>query len=134
MSQRWIIGLLLITHGLAHLFGFLTSWDLIDVPGISRTPTMFTDELPIGVLRDIGALWLLGLGSFSVAGYGAIQGKRWWKSVAFVSAIVSFIATIFWIHEAWPGTIINAVIVLLIARTWRHDHNSTGLSSTGLTQ
>jgi hypothetical protein len=107
MPQRWIVGPLLVAHGLLHLFGFLTSWDIIDVPGISRTPTIFTDDLPTGVTRDIGALWLLGMVAFSIAGYGAIKSYPWWKGVAFGSAIVSFLTNLLRIHEAWPGSVLN---------------------------
>jgi hypothetical protein len=130
MTRRWIIGLLLILHGFLHLFWFLTSWDLIDVPGISRTPTILDDDIPIGVIRDLGALWLLGLVAFSIAGYGAIVNYRWWKGVAFGSAIVSFIVTIFWIHEAWPGLFFNGIIVTLIARSWYQTEHNNRLSES----
>ena len=96
---------------------------MIDAPALSRTPTVFTDDVPIGVLRDLGALWLLGMLAFTVAGFAAIQGLRWWESLTFVSAIVSLIATIFWIHEAWPGTLVNGLIIGLIARDWWRNHN-----------
>jgi membrane glycosyltransferase len=123
VSRRWVIGILLILHGLIHLLGFLTSWDLVEVPGLSRTPTIFTDDPPVGVLRDLGILWLAGLIAFSLAGYAVIRGLRWWEGLTFVSAIVSFIATLFWIHEAWFGTILNGLIILLIARDWWQQHN-----------
>jgi hypothetical protein len=118
MPLRWVIGLLLILHGCLHLLWFLTSWDLVELDWISRTPTILPDGLPIGVLRDLGALWLLGLIAFGVAGYGAITERRWWKSVAFASASVSLIATLFWIHEAWAGLFLNGAIIALIARSW----------------
>jgi hypothetical protein len=120
MRYRWLIGILLIGHGLLHLFGFLTSWDLVEIEAVSRTPTILADDLPVGVIRDIGALWLLGLFAFALSGVGVIRGYRWWKGLAFGSAAISLIATIFWIHETWPGLILNLIIIVLIARTWWH--------------
>ena len=123
MLRRQVIAVLLVLHGLIHLFGFLTSWNIIDVPGISRTPTVFPDEVPIGVIRDLGALWLLGLAAFFLAAYAVLRDHHWWKGVAFGSAVVSLLATLFWIHEAWPGLILNAVIIALIARSWWRAHH-----------
>ena len=118
MTVRRFVGPLLILHGFLHLLGFLTSWDLIDPEGFSRTPTILPEDLPTGVIRDIGALWLLGLLAFGLAGYSAIRDYRWWKSLTFGSAVVSLIASIFWIHEAWTLTIVNIIIIALIVRSW----------------
>jgi hypothetical protein len=123
VNRRVVIGVLLVLHGVIHLLGFLTSWDLIDVPGLSRTPTIFADDPPVGVLRDLGLLWLLGFVAFPVAGYAVIQGLHWWEGLTFLSAIVSFVATIFWIHEAWVGTLLNGMIIVLIARDWWQHQN-----------
>jgi hypothetical protein len=131
LRRRLIIGLLLIIYGLAHLLGFLTSWDLIEVPGLSRIPTVFADDPPVGVLRDLGLLWLLGTIAFTIAGYAVIQGFRWWEGLTFVSAIVSLVATLFWIHEAWFGMLLNGVIIVLIARNWWQHHNDNYGSQTG---
>jgi hypothetical protein len=121
MQRNWLIGVLLWAHGLLHLFGFLTSWDLIEMDVFSRTPTVLPDDLPVGVLRDLGALWLLGAIAFWISGYAVVLQKRWWKGLTFGSAILSTIATLFWIHEAWPGLILNLIIFGLIIGTWRND-------------
>ena len=118
MSRRWLICVLLIAHGFLHLFGFLTSWDIVDIEAVSRTPTILPDDLPIGVIRDIGALWLLGLFAFTLSGFAVVRGYHWWKGLAFGSAIVSLVATIFWIHDAWPGLFLNMLIIVMIARSW----------------
>jgi hypothetical protein len=118
VQTRMIAGLLLIAHGALHLFGFLTAWDLIEIDAVSRTPTVLTDDIPDGVVRDMGALWLLGAIAFAISGYALIQAYTWWKGLAFGSAVLSLIATLFWIHDTWPGLFLNLLIIILIARTW----------------
>jgi hypothetical protein len=132
MHRNWLVGTLLGLHGFLHLFGFMTSWDLIEIDVVSRTPTILPEDLPEGVLRDLGALWLLGAIAFWISSYAVIQAKHWWKGLTFVSAVVSMIATVFWIHEAWPGLILNLVILGLIAGTWRNGvTTNTSTSSPG---
>ncbi len=129
MQQKWPVGILLAAYGFLHLFGFFTSWDVIETSAISRTPTVLPDGLPVGVLRDLGALWLLGAIAFWISGYAVIQDKHWWKGVTFGSAILSMVVTIFWVHEAWPGLILNLLIIVLVVGSWRHNGHNQHLPS-----
>jgi hypothetical protein len=118
MRLTRIVGILMVGYGILHLLGFLTAWDLVEIDVLSRTPTVLPDELHIGVVRDLGLLWLAGMTLFGIAGYGAYTARRWWKGVAFAGAITSLICTILWVHEAWPGILVNLVILGILISDW----------------
>jgi hypothetical protein len=118
MRLTRFLGIILTLYGILHLFGFLTAWNLIEIDALSRTPTLLGTDPPIGVLRDLGVLWLAGTGMFGAAGFGAYTGRRWWKGVAFAGALTSMVCIVLWFHEVWAGIVINLIILGFLVADW----------------
>ena len=58
--MRWMIALLLLTHGMAHLPGFLVNWQIWHTPELPYRTTAFGGVAEIGAIgaKFLGLLWL----------------------------------------------------------------------------
>jgi hypothetical protein len=46
--MRWLVGFLMMGHGVAHLPGFLVSWQLATLPDLPYSTTLFAGRLDVG--------------------------------------------------------------------------------------
>jgi hypothetical protein len=58
--MRWMIAILLLTHGMAHLPGFLVNWQIWHTPELPYRTTAFGGTAEIGAAgtRFLGLMWL----------------------------------------------------------------------------
>jgi len=69
-----------LAHGVAHLPGFLVSWQLRDFSGLPFHTTVLGDSVDIGTvgIRLIGVGWLLAAVAFAVLAAATILRVEWW--------------------------------------------------------
>ena len=92
-AVRWIIVLLLVLHGLAHLLG------VVREPGAARATLWLTSAA-------------LVLGTAVMVAVGA---PRWWWAVAVAAAVTSQVAVVSSWSDTKSGTAVNVVLALVAA-------------------
>lgn len=95
-GARWITGIVVIAHGLIHLFGAATGFGW-------GNPA----QLENSVDAQLGALWLAGAVTSVVAGALLLRRNRRWWIAAVVAVIVSQAAIITSWSDARFATIVN---------------------------
>ena len=114
--MRFLLAFLLFAHGLAHVPGFLVSWQLAVFPDLAYRTTIFGTAVDVGPegARLIGLCWLGMAGVFvvlaSAVAFNAPLGP--WATAAAV-ALSILLCTAGW-PEARLGLVANAVIALLL--------------------
>jgi len=108
---RWVIGVLLIGHGLIHAMGPVEIWGLADIQGMSGNTTLAVSNTGV---QALALTWVGAMIVLVVAGIGALSGRPWWKGVALVGAILSQLVIAMWWSEAATGTVPNIIIAIAV--------------------
>lgn len=109
--MRLAIAALLLLHGLLHLPGFLKPFGLArlsDLTGRALVPLSPTAG------QVVGAAWLAA--AFVLCTAAALrlaEARAWWK-VAGVGVVLSQALVVLMWHDAWGGTVSNAVIACAV--------------------
>lgn len=116
--MRTLLGVFFVLHGLAHTVGILATWTRVEVgfrDALWLLPGRVRLRGPIG--SAFGAVWLVALVGWVVAGVGAIAGAEWWPALAVSSAVVSLAAMVPWWDAMPPGVRLGilADVVVIIA-------------------
>jgi len=104
MFLRYLVSMVLIIHGLAHLSGVMAAFTARDV-GFSDKPWLFSKGVtlrsPIGKL--FGLVWLAA--AITLAGSGLSLLFHWggWPTLPILGAILSLIAIVPWWNTVVPG-------------------------------
>lgn len=114
--MRYALAILFLAHGVAHLPGFLTSWRLASLEGMSYKTTLLAGAVDVGDLgiRIIGAFWLLAALGFVVAGIGTVLAAPWWGTLTAVVALFSLVLSVLEWPEAKIGVAVNALILIYL--------------------
>lgn len=110
--MRFVVALLMIAHGFAHLVGFLGGWRLTSQ--IPYKTTLFAGHLDIGHagVRALGLVWLATGLAFAAVGVGAWTRAAWWPTALWVVTGVSLVMCL----AAWPEARVGVGLnVLLLA-------------------
>ena len=100
--MRIAVAVLMLVHAVAHLPGFLVSWQLATFAELPYTTTLLAGRLPVGDrgMQIAGLVWLaLALG-FATSGVAGLARLPWWTVIAAVATTVSLVLCIL----AWPHT------------------------------
>ncbi len=112
---RFVFGILLVTHGLAHIF------DLIALlspggqgkdkkPRASRSRrTLTTFRSRVNALSWLAAAWLL-----TGAGIGIFLGEDWWTTLAIIGAVLSMTAIVPWWNTTRRSARLGVILDLTI--------------------
>ena len=113
--MRIVLAVLLALHGIAHLVGFIGSWQLNPSGSIPYKTTVLAGHVDVGDsgIRALGVLWLVMAIAFVVTAAGTAFGMQWWAKAVAVVATVSLALTIVQWPEARVGLFVN--VGLLIA-------------------
>lgn len=114
---RYPVALVVAIHGLIHLMGFVTTWELAEIDELSGS-TLFGLEPGEGAAQAFGLLWLLAALLFVGAAVGLIARAGWTGPLATTAAALSLLVTFVWWSDAWIGAAVS--IVVLIAVVVRH--------------
>jgi hypothetical protein len=111
---RFLLAFLLLAHGIAHVPGFLVSWQLAAFPDLTYRTTVFGTSINAGPqgIRLIGLCWL-GMAAVFVALASAVALNAPVRSWAIPTALTLslLLCTAGW-PEARLGLVANAAIAL----------------------
>ena len=127
-AHRWrfLVAAILGLHGVIHVLGFLSTWQMGAFTAVSATP-LYPSGLATGspVVLVLGVLWLITMAAFLLAAIGVVLRVAWWKSVAVSAACVSLVLCIAWWNSAWFGVLIDVAILLgVLISTWETRQKS----------
>ncbi len=82
--MRYVIAVLMLAHAVAHLPGFLVSWQLRAFPEMPFRTTVLGGLLDVGDtgMRIVGLGWLTLSIGFAVIAIGAFSRAPWWSQAA----------------------------------------------------
>ena len=128
---RWLFGVVLILHGLAHTPGVLNAWKISDFEDVSFQPNVWLTDASDTMVALLGAIWLLAAILFVSAGMALIVKKRGWLRIAGLATMVSLVPCLLWREDAVIGLVLNAALIVtfLVVEAWRvmrADHRGIG--------
>lgn len=109
--MRWIVGILLIGHGLIHVLGPLEIWGLADIEALTGDPSI---DIGWAAAEAIALAWLGAFVILVVAGVAMMARRPWWRVLAIVGVLVSQATIFVWWDDAATGTIVNLLIVAAV--------------------
>ncbi len=113
--MRIAIALLLTTHGLIHLMGFLATWGLARPDSVSRAPTNLVHaSVDSPFARALGLAWLLALAAFLAATGLLLDGESAWRAIAAIGVAVSMPLIGMWWRDARAGALANALVLAAV--------------------
>ncbi|HVZ39449.1 MAG TPA: ABC transporter permease [Candidatus Kapabacteria bacterium] len=114
--MRIALALLFLTHGIAHLPGFIVLARVATMKGMPYRTTILGGRIDVGDVgtRAIGLLWLLAAVAFVAVAIGLYAGAAWWRPGALGVAGFSLVLGILCWPEARIGVVINAAIIAFL--------------------
>lgn len=110
--MRIAVVLLLAAHGLLHVLGFLKTWGLADLPGLSGKTAL---PLSATGTRALGLVWLVAAFVFLLAAaLRAFLYDAWWLFAGAALLLSQGLICFQW-QDAKAGTAANVLIALSIA-------------------
>lgn len=119
---RWLLSIVFIGHGLAHLVGFVVPWGLWEVKDAPYKTTLLADRIDAGDagIRVFGLLWLVTAVAFIVAGIAGLTGGLWWPFAAWVAGFSLLLGVLGW-PETRIGIVVDIAILVCLALGARAD-------------
>jgi hypothetical protein len=117
--MRIALALFLFAHGIAHLVGFVGTFQLS--PNVPFNPRVLGGAATADglTLKAYGVSWLLLALGFAVVAAGALLGAPWWMPAAVEVTVISLVlCTLGW-PEARIGFFLNVALLLLFAAVER---------------
>ena len=110
-----IISIILVLHGLIHLMGFVTYWQLADLSELPYKTTLANGRFDVGDagIRVYGLLWLILVIAFAIAALGLVTSQPWARSVILITSIASLIVTALDWQVTYAGVLVNLVLILV---------------------
>lgn len=120
---RWVVGSLLVFHGLIHLLGPVEIWAIADVEELTGQPVI---DLGQSVADVLAGAWLLALIVLVGAGIGVLVRRTWWRVWAVVGVVISQVVIFIWWDDAATGTLPNLIVIaaVVLSKRWGHDETS----------
>lgn len=107
MPAMWLVAGVLSLHALIHLMGFAKAFGFAELPQLTQ---------PIS--RGWGVVWLVAallmLASAALFGLGH---RRFWLVGAAALVVSQAAISVAW-RDAWAGTVVNAILLLLVSHAW----------------
>ena len=115
--MRIVFAVLLVAHGVAHLPGFLVSWQLQSFPELPYRTTIVGGSIDVGSsgIRAIGLAWLASSVMFGIAAAAALMQAPWWQSLVLTAVGLSTTLCLAGWPDARLGLVANAVILVIVA-------------------
>jgi hypothetical protein len=114
-------------HGLIHVLGFLSAWQVGDLATALSSAPFYPSGLAIGspVVLVLGMLWLVTMAAFLIATIGVVTGASWWRSMAVSAALVSLVLCLAWWNDAWFGALVDIAVVIGVITVYSETrHNA----------
>jgi uncharacterized membrane protein YphA (DoxX/SURF4 family) len=112
---RFVFGIVLVSHGLAHIFDLIA---LLTTGGVGNAdkPGVASSRLVLSTTRSraIAFLWLAAAWTLTGAGVGIFLQKGWWTSIAVIGAMLSIAANISWWNRTRRSAKLGAILDVII--------------------
>ncbi|WP_440952707.1 hypothetical protein [Methanococcoides sp. FTZ1] len=107
-----LIAIIILLHGLIHLFGVVTFWKISLHEHYSTK--VLGGVLDIGERGTyvLGFAWLVATAAYTIAAYGMFTDQVWWQTGLFAAAAYSLVLTVLGWKDAISGTILNLIILI----------------------
>lgn len=114
----WRIALsaLMAAHGLVHVFGFASAWQLVQSDELPSTDSILAGKVHLSqpASRALGLGWLVLAVGFLVAAVAlGIHAPAWW-SLAVACSAVSLVMCTLGLTETWFGLVLNVALLALL--------------------
>ncbi|MGD1995149.1 MAG: hypothetical protein PVH62_00095 [Anaerolineae bacterium] len=111
-----LLALILFGHGVAHLPGFLVSWELATFEEMPYSTTILAGSVDIGDagIRLVGILWLASALAFAASSIGTGARLKWWQSVTLTTSVFSLLLSIIGWPDARFGLFINIALIVFL--------------------
>jgi hypothetical protein len=113
-TVRYVIAVLLLGHGIAHVPGFLVGWQLASFPELPFRTTVLAHTVDVGVggARLVGAGWMIVSLMFVVlAAAVALRPTGWPQVLPVALALSTFLCVLGW-PEARIGLVMNGLLAI----------------------
>jgi hypothetical protein len=104
---RWIVVVLLAVHGLIHLMGFAKAFGYAELPQLTQP-----------VSREMGLMWLAAGLLVLASAVTIVASPRSVWIVGAVALVVSQAVILSAWRDAWAGTVLNILLLLVVAYGW----------------
>jgi hypothetical protein len=115
--MRIALAVLMTLHGIAHLVGFVGSWQLVGAESnIPYKTTLLSGRLRLSGagVRAMGMFWLSTAVAFVLAALGALMNQPWWITGAFGTMLFSLMLCIVALPETRIGIGVNLLLLGLL--------------------
>ena len=114
--MRIVLAVLMVAHGIAHLPGFLVSWQLRSFPEMPFRTTILGSSLDVGAvgIKVIGLMWVAVSVAFGILAVATLVRAAWWQPIGYAAIGLSTALCLVGWPDARFGLVANAVILLLI--------------------
>jgi hypothetical protein len=111
--MRILFAVWFFAHGVAHLPGFLVSWQLLSTPSVQYHTALLNNKVDVGSvgIRVVGVVWLLCCLAFIALSIAAMMQGAWWHEVAFVVLGTSLVLCVL----GWPRSRIGVASNIVVA-------------------
>jgi hypothetical protein len=112
--MRFVLVALMAVHGMAHLVGFVGSWNLgPPSPAMPYKTTVLAGHVNLGDvgIRAVGLLWLVAAMAFVITAVGAAVNAEWWMRAAMVVTLGSLALTVLEWPQARVGFYVDIAIL-----------------------
>ena len=106
-AGRWVVGLVVVLHGLIHLLGAAKGLGWAEVT-----------QLAGPISAGLGVIWLLAAVLTVAAGLLLLVRVRWWWIVGAAAVVSSQVVLLTSWADAKAGTIVNGVLLVAVVYGW----------------
>lgn len=114
--SRWVVGILLMVHGLIHILGLLEIWEISDIEELTGQPSIDIGQTTAEV---VAAGWLVAFLVLLAAGISVLARRSWWRTWAIAGVVVSQAVIVVWWADAATGTVPNLLVVAAVVLSER---------------
>ena len=113
---RYVLPVVMLAHGLAHLPGFVTAWRLRTLPDFPYHTLVLRGRWDVGDagMRVLGVLWLAAALGLWVAALGVFTSDARWIPLAFATVVLSAMLCVLEWPIARVGLWTNLVLLGLL--------------------
>jgi hypothetical protein len=114
--MRIVLAVLLLAHGIAHLPGFLVSWQLRSFSEMPYRTTILGEYMDIGDegIKAVGVAWLVLSVLFIVVAAATFMRATWWQPLVYAGVGLSAALCVMGWPDARLGLVANAVILVVL--------------------
>ncbi|KAA3660070.1 MAG: ABC transporter permease [Chloroflexi bacterium] len=105
-----------VIHGLIHLMGLVAYWPLGEIAELPYKTVLVNGRFNLGAtgMRLFSSIWLIAAVGFIVGAIGLVTNQSWAMPVLLSTSALSIVITALDWEVAFRGTIISAVVIVLL--------------------